>query len=139
MENLSEQFIRLIIIYIFGGIFYYFYNLFIDQSSNPINIDDIRDNKNDSKNDSKHGEEYIEPEECPICYENYTTRIKLSCGHFIHYKCMLKWGINCPLCRVGAPSGRLDKRILSTYSRLNSMKKRIEEELEKIEKIEKIE
>ena len=46
--------------------------------------------------------------ECPICLETNTKpKIKLSCGHELHFRCFLSYiiqsdnsiFINCPLCR----------------------------------------
>lgn len=41
------------------------------------------------------------PEECPICMESTTDiNIPLSCGHWVHKKCIIDWGKEqCPVCR----------------------------------------
>ena len=42
------------------------------------------------------------PDECSICFEPIDNlKLPLSCGHWIHKKCILKWGKPiCPVCRL---------------------------------------
>lgn len=41
------------------------------------------------------------PDECPVCMENLRkTKKPLPCGHWVHYKCILRSGKKeCPICR----------------------------------------
>lgn len=47
----------------------------------------------------------LKDEECCICmeYMKRSSSMKLSCGHYFHKKCLIKWGEQdkdtCPLCR----------------------------------------
>jgi hypothetical protein len=37
---------------------------------------------------------------CPVCFDEIDASEKLSCGHCVHRKCILKWGNDiCPLCK----------------------------------------
>lgn len=41
------------------------------------------------------------PDECPICTESLNDVFRpLSCGHWVHRKCILKWKDQCPVCRA---------------------------------------
>lgn len=49
----------------------------------------------------KKNHKYNKPEECPICFESLNnTNIPLSCGHWVHKKCILNWKDQCPICRT---------------------------------------
>ncbi len=44
---------------------------------------------------------YPKPTECPICTDELDTNAQpLSCGHWVHRKCILKWKDECPICRA---------------------------------------
>lgn len=62
---------------------------------------------------SKHGNrKYVRPDECPICYECFETENKpLSCGHWVHSLCMIKWKEECPICRQHIPFNKTQKKI----------------------------
>jgi hypothetical protein len=48
------------------------------------------------------------PEDCPICTESLAgERQPLSCGHWVHRKCILQWKDECPICKAKV---RLTKR-----------------------------
>ena len=42
------------------------------------------------------------PDECPVCMENLEhVHIPLSCSHWVHRDCIIKWGKDkCPVCRA---------------------------------------
>jgi|SRR5579872_2837379 len=43
---------------------------------------------------------YDKPEHCPICMESLDdTLYPLSCGHWGHRQCILKWKDQCPICK----------------------------------------
>ena len=44
---------------------------------------------------------FQKPEECSICMDSTSNiHTPLSCGHWIHKKCIIQWGKNeCPICR----------------------------------------
>lgn len=45
---------------------------------------------------------FDKPTECSICYESLASEPQpLSCGHWIHRKCIFNWGkAECPICRA---------------------------------------
>jgi len=44
------------------------------------------------------------PKDCCICSNSlHQTKKPLSCGHWMHFKCIKKWGNTCPLCRKKLP------------------------------------
>lgn len=45
---------------------------------------------------------YDKPDECCICFESSSNiHHPLECSHWVHVKCIKKWGTNsCPLCKV---------------------------------------
>jgi len=45
-------------------------------------------------------QKFDKPDECPICLcDLKEEEIPLSCGHWVHRKCQIKWNDICPLCR----------------------------------------
>ena len=43
---------------------------------------------------------FEKPNECPICFEEMKENFPLSCSHWVHRTCILKWGKHmCPICR----------------------------------------
>lgn len=43
---------------------------------------------------------FPKPDECPVCTCPLTDPQPLSCGHWVHRECVLKWGKDqCPVCR----------------------------------------
>lgn len=52
----------------------------------------------DDRNDGDNKEE--DKESCPICLEEITNKDSpLSCGHWVHRGCQIKWGDKCSICR----------------------------------------
>lgn len=42
----------------------------------------------------------FEKNECPVCFEEIVSTCPLSCGHWIHKKCVIRSGkTQCPMCR----------------------------------------
>jgi hypothetical protein len=41
------------------------------------------------------------PDVCPICCDKFTnSNVPLSCGHWVHLNCVIKWGEDiCPICK----------------------------------------
>lgn len=52
------------------------------------------------------------PEECPICMEELTNvHVPLSCSHWVHRQCIVKWGKDkCPICRTEIKLTSSEKR-----------------------------
>lgn len=43
---------------------------------------------------------YEKPDDCPVCTESLCgTPQPLSCGHWVHRSCVVKWKDECPVCR----------------------------------------
>lgn len=43
---------------------------------------------------------YNKPDDCPICMDDIANESQpLSCGHWVHKQCILKWKPQCPVCR----------------------------------------
>lgn len=48
----------------------------------------------------KHLFKYPKPDDCPVCTESLCdTPQPLSCGHWVHRSCIVRWKDECPLCR----------------------------------------
>jgi hypothetical protein len=44
---------------------------------------------------------YTKPDQCPICLNGIKKITNpLSCGHWAHRKCVLKWKDQCPICKA---------------------------------------
>lgn len=44
---------------------------------------------------------FAKPDECSICFESmHDVQQPLSCGHWVHRSCILKWKDECPICRT---------------------------------------
>jgi len=51
------------------------------------------------------------PKDCCICSNSlHQTKKPLSCGHWVHFKCMKKWGNTCPLCRTILPEIKIRRK-----------------------------
>ena len=61
------------------------------------------------------------PEECIICCDSLqNTDRPLSCGHWIHKKCILKWKDECPICRRKLILTRKERSILAKNKQTTS-------------------
>ncbi len=69
------------------------------------------------------------PEECPVCMDNLKNVIQpLSCGHWVHRKCIVEWGkAICPVCRTD---------IKVTPTEMNKIKKKAHQHRREIEEAE---
>lgn len=58
------------------------------------------------------------PEDCPICMESLeNVKIPLSCSHWVHRDCIIKWGKNkCPICTANI---KLTKSEIKKMRRIN--------------------
>lgn len=59
---------------------------------------------------------YPKPEEdCPVCMESLSdVNQPLSCGHWIHRNCVIKWGKDkCPVCRSNIKLTKKEQDLLS--------------------------
>lgn len=71
--------------------------------------------------------DFDKPESCPICTDSFDNNDKpLSCGHWVHMKCQLKWGDNCSICREKIELKKEEQDIVD-----NIKKQRKEEEEKK--------
>jgi len=52
------------------------------------------------------------PEDCPICSEAMNEIQPLSCSHWVHRSCILKWKDECPICRKKIKLTKNERRIL---------------------------
>lgn len=69
----------------------------------------------DSKYCKLHEKFYkFEKSECPVCMESLENEIKpLSCYHWVHRKCVIKWGkSNCPVCRSEIVLTEKEKKLI---------------------------
>ena len=57
---------------------------------------------------------YPKPEDCPVCCESLSDLPQpLSCGHWVHKNCVLKWGKDqCPVCRSNITLTKKERSIL---------------------------
>lgn len=53
-------------------------------------------------------------EECAICLDCIKDEEPLSCGHWIHRSCVLKWRDECPICRDKIELSNLERQSLKT-------------------------
>lgn len=53
---------------------------------------------------------FEKPHECPVCFETLRTSKPLSCGHWVHKKCIVKSLKNeCPICRKEVELNELEQ------------------------------
>lgn len=65
---------------------------------------------------------YEKPSECPVCYEILRTSKPLSCGHWVHKKCIVKSLKNeCPICRKEVELTDLEKVEIKYLKGLNQV------------------
>ena len=79
----------------------------------------------------KHcGKKKYEREDCAICMENYSQQ-PLSCGHWIHFECIIKTEKKeCPMCQNGLSFTREQNKQFNQYQR--EMQQKREQEKERI-------
>ena len=64
---------------------------------------------------------FEKPDNCPICLTSIKKINKpLSCGHWVHKSCILKWKDQCPVCRQKIELSNKDKMILNKNKNKNS-------------------
>lgn len=67
---------------------------------------------------------FEKPKDCPICMKSIENIIKpLSCGHWVHKHCVLRWKDRCPICRKKIKLTDRERNILNSnnLSNLNSV------------------
>lgn len=61
----------------------------------------------------KHYHRFTKPGECPICLEHIKEEYKpLSCGHWCHRKCLIKWDDKCPICKARVTLSKKNQQLL---------------------------
>ncbi len=56
---------------------------------------------------------FPKPAECPICTDSLDNISQpLSCGHWVHKSCVLKWKDQCPVCRAKIRLTKRERAIL---------------------------
>jgi len=69
---------------------------------------------------------YDKPNECPVCYEVLRTSKPLSCGHWVHKKCIVKSLKNeCPICRKEVELTDLEKVEIKYLKGLDNVEKQL--------------
>ena len=69
---------------------------------------------------------YDKPNECPVCYEILRTSKPLSCGHWVHKKCIVKSLKNeCPICRKEVELTDLEKVEIKYLKGLNQVEQQL--------------
>ena len=99
----------------------------LSDTSNKVNI-----------NNNSHYDSYIASnnnEECCICfypinYKHYKDHsehqpIILSCDHIFHYRCLLTWGKNCPLCRSNISNVMRFRILAKCYIKIDNLYKSV--------------
>lgn len=81
-----------------------------------------KDCKNKCKTNSTYckqhhlSHKYTKPEDCAICMETLEKEPRpLSCGHWIHRKCILSWKDECPVCRQKIALSENERKIVNKF------------------------
>lgn len=63
---------------------------------------------------------YDKPEECPICFEKLENKDILSCGHYVHKNCVIKWGKKlCPVCKTEIKLSKKEMKLINEHKHDN--------------------